>query len=175
MHATAEAAKIRGGATYLAYRQGPLFLFPCLRVHLYNPLLPLAHLGFLSRRARPTLRTPSTAPAARRSSSAEESRRKVIGTPGTSFSRSIASRSHARSVTECQSARSKEPLARPRGKLTADFEVGAAHAEDRQRRSLLPRRDQLRPGGGRSRRSARVKPGKTPSASPEKKEGTRYT
>ena len=69
MHATAEAAKIRGGATYLAYRQGPLFLFPCLRVHLYNPLLPLAHLGFLSRRARPTLRTPSTAPAARRSSS----------------------------------------------------------------------------------------------------------
>ena len=111
-----------------AYRQGPLFLFPCRAGRAYEsaslqPSRP-SWISLVSCATDP--RTTSTAPAARIETAKGH---RDTGNELQSADRLLLTRSFGH--TECRAA-SKEPLALPRGKLTADFEEGAARAEDRR-------------------------------------------
>ena len=164
-----------------AYRQGPLFLFPCRAGRAYESASlqpsPLSRPSWISLVSCATV-PPNHLHCTGGTAIVVDRRKSAKGHRDTGNKLQSADHfSLTRSFGHHRVSGSKEPLALPRGKLTADFEEGAARAEDRQgrRSSPPPRRDQPRPGGGRSRRCARVKPGKTPSASREKEEGTRYT
>ena len=135
MHATAEAAKIRGRTTCLPSRPPLPLPLPGravrMRVHLYNPLLSRpSWISPVSCATDPPNHlhcTGGTATVVNRRKSAKGHR--DTGNELQSADRTSLTRSFGH--TECRSG-SKEPLALPRGKLTADFEEGAARAEDRQ-------------------------------------------